>query len=153
MVFFRYIDMGFSYWNGSDGSRHQSSRVVVAAALLAGWAVVAVHWQMGEIDRLAQANVSAAAERLIWLTRIAAFVLCLFTLTTGTWIWWIGHRACRASQFPPPDTQVLGAKYIQTGRKARVIGWCSQAIGFGLFILGSISAWLLVQLAELILPK
>jgi hypothetical protein len=133
--------------------RRQVSGIFVAATLLVGWSVVAVQWQVSEIDRLAEANVSAAAEHLIWLSRIIAFALCLFTLSAGAWIWSIGRRASRANQFPPPGVDLIGARTIQTGRKAVWIGRFSQLAGIALFVLGSISAWLLMQLAQILLPR
>ncbi|HBO42516.1 MAG TPA: hypothetical protein DD670_00990 [Planctomycetaceae bacterium] len=71
----------------------------------------------------------------------------------GVWTWRIGQRACRAEQFPVIETQVIRHKHTIEGRNARIIGRVSQIAGIVFLLLGTASAWLLVQLAELTLPK
>ena len=61
----------------SKETRNRAGSVVVAVALLVAWLVVALYGELGRVDRLAQTDAAAAAEQLVWLTRIVAFMFSL----------------------------------------------------------------------------
>ncbi|NLE38711.1 MAG: hypothetical protein GX621_11860 [Pirellulaceae bacterium] len=128
-------------------------RLVLAAALLATWTMIAVYWQTEEIWKLAGQNAAAAAHQLIWLTRIAAVGMGILVVALGAWTWRVGQMACRAEQFPVIEAQVLRRPRTIEGRKARTLGRISQVAGLLFLLLGTASAWLLVELAELTLVK
>ena len=122
--------------------------LVIAIALLTAWAVVAVHSQLEEVNKLAGENTLMATEYVVWLTNIVAFGFSLAVLALGAWILWIGHRACRYGSFPPPGTHLIRNAHFYAGRKAKIIGWVSQAAGILILLFGTTTTWMFVQLAQ-----
>jgi len=124
---------------------------VAAMALLVGWAVVATYGALHHIEHLAHANAPLAAEYLVWLTQIVAFVFTLAVLALGAWIVWVGYRISRDSFFSMPGITLIRTVRPYIGRKARIIGWVAQFIGLAILVLGTMGAWMFVDLAQMLL--
>jgi hypothetical protein len=132
-------------------TRTRAGSFFVALALLVGWLVVAVYGALNHVDRLARTDAPAAAEQLVWLTRIVAFAFNLGVLVVGAWILWVGHRACRSGLFPPPGLTPTRHIRIRVGRKAKVIGWVAQLVGLLVLVFGTTGTWLFVRTAQTLL--
>ena len=135
---------------GEQPNGHVGS-IVTGIALLVGWSVVAVSYQVQHINELAETNAPLAAEQLVWLTKIVAFGFTLGVLVTGAWTIWLGHRTCRADRFPPRGVKLVGHMQCQTGRRAKVIGWTTQFVGLLILVLGTSVSWIFVQLAQFLI--
>lgn len=140
-------------WRPEQGRQSSTGSVVVAIALLVGWIVVAVFGAYNRIDALARRDALAAAEQLIWLTRIVAFVFNLGILAVGAWTLWTGYRICRAGRFPLPGMKLMRSVGECAGRKAQVIGSIAEVVGVLVLILGTTATWLFVDLSEVVLKR
>ncbi len=133
-------------------TRRYTSQFVVAAILLVGWAVVATQDQIEYINQLAKDDPAAATGEFIWLTRVVACALGVGTVAIGAWVWWLGHRLRQTGCFQLPEIDLLHPKRIGAPNTTD-IGRAAQAIGLIIILLGIATAWLLVQLAHMLLQQ
>jgi hypothetical protein len=108
---------------------------------------------MGQIDELAQRNPAAAADELLWLTRLVACGLGLGTVVIGAWVWWLGHRLRQTGYFPAPEVDVMHPTRWQSSTDPANLGRAAQAVGVIVIFLGIAAAWLMSQLAQMLLNQ
>ncbi len=130
-------------------------KLVLAATALLGVAAVAtlvvVDRQLDQIVQLAEEDLPSAAERMVRLTTVVAWVGGLGFVGMGAWFWRLGRRINRANRFPPPGMKVLKDTTVRTGRKARTTANLAQVSALVCVVVGTVGMWYLYRVAVAVL--
>ena len=92
---------------------------ILLGFLLAVAAVlVALGYQLGQLDRLEGQELREAIRRLQWSAAGIAWLGAVGFLGAAWWLFWLGRTINRTGRYPPPGVPVLWKTRIRTGPSA-----------------------------------
>ena len=114
--------------------------VVIVGGLLVMW----VAGYLNALSELAESDPALAALRARFVLQAALAATVLVAVLVGSYVAWYGYRAVRSECFPPPGSWVIEGRPVQTGSKARALGWVQIILGIamaGMACAAVYSAW------------
>lgn len=100
--------------------------VMLLASLLVIWSVSGY---LDSLEQLAESQPVEAAERMWFVVRVALVAIVVFALAVGSYFVWYGYRTVRSERFPPPGSWIVEGQAVQTGTRARRLGWAQIILG------------------------
>lgn len=122
---------------------HSTKHRIVSKRQLVRWSMLIVGtvmlcsllmiWFVSEyvnsLEELAQSQPAEAAQRIFFVTQIALVTTVVFAVAVGSYVAWYGIRAVRSECFPPPGSWIVEGRPLQTGARARRLGWTQIVLG------------------------
>lgn len=106
------------------------SLLIVAIALTASLLLIwSVSGYLNGLEDLAKTQPALATERILFVAQLALGVTVMVAVAVGAYVAWYGIRAVRSECFPPPGSWVIEGRPVQTGSRARRLGWTQIIFG------------------------
>jgi multisubunit Na+/H+ antiporter MnhB subunit len=112
--------------------------VMLLASLLVIWFVSGY---LDSLEELAESQPVEAAERMWLVVRVALVAIVVFAVAVGSYFVWYGHRTVRSEHFPPPGSWLVEGQTVQTGTRARRLGWAQIVLGIFVAVMACAAAY------------
>ncbi|MDY0165218.1 MAG: hypothetical protein RBS80_01655 [Thermoguttaceae bacterium] len=133
--------------------RQRKLAVFLILTIMAGGGIM-LWWldrRLDVIDRLAEENLPAAAEKALSLVVTAVVFMGVTLVGTGLYLFRLGVQINRAGRFPPPGMKVIRNTVVRTGARAELLANMALVASLLAVLVGTVGMWYVFRLAQSLL--
>ncbi len=134
-------------------AKHRRLAWLAVVVVLAGGAA-ALWWldrRLDVVDRLAEDDLPAAAERARALVGVVVLFAGLIFVGLGLWLFRLGVLINRSGRFPPPGMKVIRDTVVRTGPRARRLANAALLASLLTVLAGTVGMWYVLRIAHALL--
>ncbi len=132
----------------------QRKLVLLAVAAILVVSAAALWWldrRLDVVDRLAEDNLAAAAERARALVGTVVLFAGVVIVGLGMWLFRLGVLINRSGRFPPPGMKVIRDTVVRTDSRARFLANAALVASLLTVLAGTVGMWYVFRLAHALL--